>query len=344
VAAASGTFSEYKVNISADVGRGWTGEEGTFTSDGSFQFTRIAPGNHHITLSRDGNNGLEVIGTTDVEISNSDVADVSIQPYEPATVRARVYLDQATKPLTIGSVFLQPISDDGEMIRGGTYQFTPENGTYVLRDVAPGRYVAGITNAPHCFLKSIQVGRQEEPGDAIEIKSGSNVEMVLNYSSKLGIIRGRVKSPEQTLRKPIHVIIVAAPEHTPTSVWIEPTDQTLNFSVQDQRPGRYLIFAAEDATRELWEEPSFLELLKTEGTTVSLHEGEQVNTTLSLVTPETISRARKQLGLQGRICRLSNALISIKGGARANSEIIECLCSSRRPPCLRRIITVPSSP
>jgi hypothetical protein len=78
---------------------------------------------------------------------------------------------------------------------------------------------------------------------------------------------------------------------------MEPTDQALNFAIKGREPGTYLIFAAENTRRELWDEPAFLELLKAEGTTVLLHEGEQVNTTLSLVTAETISHARQQLGL-----------------------------------------------
>lgn len=158
VAGAFGTFSGYQISISVDAGRGWTSKEGALTPDGSFTFTQIAPGKHHITLLRSSQNGLEGIGATDVEIGNADMPEVSIQPYEPATVRARVYLDQAAKPLTLGSVFLQPVSDDGERNRPAIYQFTPERGTYLLTDLAPGRYLAGFTNAPHCFLKSIEVG------------------------------------------------------------------------------------------------------------------------------------------------------------------------------------------
>lgn len=81
--------------------------------------------------------------------------------------------------------------------------------------------------------------------------------MVLHYSSKVGIIRGSVKSPKQTLTKPVYVIIAAQPDRGPASVWIEPTDQALNFAVKDRKPGTYFILLLRILAENFGRSPRF---------------------------------------------------------------------------------------
>ena len=297
LAGALGPLSQYAINISVDQLEGWTGKRGRLGADGSFNFSDIPPGKHRLTLTREGKNGLQTVGSTEVTIDRENIAGIVIAPYDPAGVRVQVFLEGRETPLTVGSVFLQPVTESRAVTGFSVYEFTPDNGIYVLKDVAPGRYIAGFTNAPHSFLKSIRVGESETSSNTIEISNGSRIDLVLTYSPKVASVSGTIEVSGEKPPKTIHIILVEEGENARPGVYGVVADQFLHFSIEDRKPGKYRVFATEDADLELWDQPSFIRLLQSEGAVLELHESEHANVSVKLITSDVISRVRQQLGL-----------------------------------------------
>ncbi len=291
-----GNGSNYRVSASLAEGMGWTGKEGRLSADGSFLIADLPPGKHQLTLLRQDMNGLQTVGSTEVELTDQNITGMIITPFEPAVLRVRVTIEDEDNPLTVGSVFLDPSSADGNP-HVGQYQFTPDNGTYVLKDVTPGRYLIGFTNINHCFLKSVKSNGHEANPEAVEVASGAHLNLVLAYSRKVATVTGDVEAPQDRTKKAIHIILVREDESPIKGRWNMETDQFLHFSIEDRPPGRYIAFAAEEGDTELWSEADFLRLVRAEGTVIDLHENEHATLHLKLITTEVTDRVRRQLGL-----------------------------------------------
>ncbi len=289
-------ISDYRVSASVDVGMGWTAEDGRLSVDGSFLIANLPPGKHRLTLLRQGTSGLQTVGSTQMELTSQNITGVMITKFEPATVRVRVTMEDDPKPLTMGSVFLESIAKGGNP-HVSQYEFAPQDGTYVVNHVSPGKYKVGFTNVSQCFLKSVRSDGHELDPRSIEVAGGANIDLVLTYSKNVGAITGDVDVPDDRPKKHVHIFVLQedeSHEHTP---WRVEADQSLHFSIENRPPGKYIAFAAEDGDWNLWEESNFIRVIRSEGTEIDLHEKEHATLRLKLITTEVTNRARQQLGL-----------------------------------------------
>jgi len=291
----TGQSSEYRVSASVAIGDASSAKEGQLSADGSFVIADLPPGEHHVTLLRDSMYGFQTVGSAEVELADQNITGVTITPFEPAQLRVRVTLEDEGKPLTSGSVFLDPI-DANANPHASQYQFTPDNGTYVLNGVSPGRYLVGSTNVGHCFLKSMKSNGQEIEPETLEVRSGAHLNLVLTYSKHLATITGDVTAPHDRPGRPVHIILVPQRESPLNRAWNTKVDQFLHFSIEGRDPGKYIAFAAEEGDIELWDDPDFLRVMRPDGTAIELHENEHATVKLKLITIEATDRVRSQLG------------------------------------------------
>ncbi len=302
VAGISGSPSKYSLRASVDDGRGWTSEAGKFLPNGDFEFAELPPGKHTLMLLDRGPNGSEVIGKTEVNLAEQDLTGVVITAFRPGQVRVRVAIEgEEDKPLTAGSVFLNPAAD-GTSAMNSLSQYRPQNGTYVIDGVPPGKYRVWFNNATDCYLKSVQSGERVVNPESIDVGDGAVVSLLMIFSKNGASLSGDIEVLQDQPKTSISVLLISedASPKLPAELGgiVSPSlDQTLHFSSAHLRPGKYLAFAAQESDWNLWKNPDFVKPLQAEGVEVELHEKEGATLHLKLITKDETDRVRKRLGI-----------------------------------------------
>ena len=136
--------------------------------------------------------------------------------------------------------------------------------------------------------------------DAIEVGEGASLELLMTFSKNVANLSGDVELPADQPKGPVEVL--ALPEELgelakPRNRSFGRADQSLHFSIDRMRPGKYRAFAVQDLDYELWSNPDFVGLMADKGVEVALHEKEQTTVHLKVITKTEIEAARKRLGL-----------------------------------------------
>jgi Carboxypeptidase regulatory-like domain len=300
IAAISDPAGRYTLSARVDDGAGWASEQAKILPNGDFVFPALPPGKHRLTLSHQGPNGLQMIGRAEVELTDQDVMGVVIAPFKPAQVRVRVLMEgEEDRPLTTGSVFLNQ-GEDPDDRRDQLMQYQPQDGAFTINNIPPGKYQVWFNNAPDGYLKSVQSGDRVLDADAVEVGEGAAIDLLMTFSKNVASLSGDVELPADQPKAPVEVL--ALPEEPgelakPRNRSSGRADQSLHFSVDKIRPGKYRAFAVEDIDYDLWSNPDFVRLMAGNGVEVELHEKEQATEHLKVITKEEVEAARKRLGL-----------------------------------------------
>lgn len=296
IAGAIDSLSKYEVSASIEEGEGWTSEAAKVLPDGEFVI-ELSPGKHQLSLLEEGGSGLKKIGSTEINLVDQDVSGVVIARFKPAQVRVRVVMEgEEDKPLTKGSVFLTPNDWDASS-RNGLSEYQPQNGTYVIEGVPPGKYWVLFNNASGCYLKSVQAGGRALDPQLIEVTEGVSLDLLLTYSKNVASVNGSIEA-RQDQRRPSRVLLISEDAVSPgDKIYPLKLDQSLHFSIEHVRPGKYLAVASQEDDFDLWDNADFVKSLQSEGVEVELHENEHATLHLKLIAKEQTDSVRKRLGL-----------------------------------------------
>ncbi|MBV9268523.1 MAG: hypothetical protein JO061_20310 [Acidobacteriaceae bacterium] len=250
-------------------------------------------------MSRNTANGPQIIGQTEVILSNEDLTGVVITPFRPAQVRVRVVIEgEEDKPLTRGSAVLNPVVADREYANFIT-QFQPQDGTYIINDVPPGKYSVWFNNASNCYLKSVQSGNSVLNPNSVEVSEGTILDLLLIFSRNVATLSGDVEVPQDQSKQTPNVIILPAEpgEVSDARTYSLEADPSLHFSIARTWPGKYVVFAVEDTDLDLGSDPEVINLVEPEAVGVQLHENERATVHLKVIPKEKTDAIRKRLGL-----------------------------------------------
>ena len=299
IAGMSRSTANYSISARVAAGLGWTSEAGRVLPNGDFEFRELPPGKQLLSLLEHGPNGVQVIGSTEVNLIDQDVAGVVIAPFRPAQVRVRVVVEgEEDKPLTKGRVSLMPAHEPEDSLR--TFlQYPPQNSTYVIDGVPPGKYRVWFNNASDCYLKSVLSGERMVDSESIDVAEGAVLDLLMTFSRNVASISGDVDPPQGQPNPSVHVLVISEEpgEHAEVRHRWPELDQTLHFSIARLRPGKYISLAVQDDNPDLWENSAFVKSFEAEGTAIELHEKENATVHLKVIPKEETDGARKRLGL-----------------------------------------------
>jgi protocatechuate 3,4-dioxygenase beta subunit len=298
IAGAGAQVSRYNVTATVEEDRGFTGRQATVSPNGEFLFTELPSGTHTLTLLENGPNGSHIVGQQEVTLASEDRTGIVLSRFKPAQVRVRVIMQgEEDKPLTDGAVAL--IAPDSSLDAApGFSQYQPQNGTYVIDDVRPGKYQVFFTSAAGCYLKSVESGSALLNPKSIDVGEGAVLDLLMTYSRNVASLSGDVEVSQDQPKPSVHVLVIAEDgEDIPELSDRRPElDQYFHFSISHMRPGKYVAFAAEDDDPDLWDSPEFMHVLQSQGTEIELHEKESASVHLKLIPKSETDRVRKQLG------------------------------------------------
>jgi hypothetical protein len=294
------SLSKYSVLARVDEGAGYTSEGSRVAPNGEFVFAGLPPGRYPLKLTEPGPNGLRTMGETEVELTDHDLTGVVITPFKPARVRVRVVIEgEEDTPLTTGSVFLHSArtSDD---FASQLIAYMPSNNMFNFDSVPPGKYRIWFNNASGCYLKAIQSGTRILDSPLVDVSEGAALDLQMIFSRNVAVLGGDVELPPQDQpAPPVHVVVISEIPDEPAEQkqrWPR-LDQSLHFSIENTRPGKYLAFATEDDDANLWNNEEFISLVQPDAMEVQLQEKEHRSLHLKLIRKEETEGIRKRLGI-----------------------------------------------
>jgi hypothetical protein len=293
--AATNDASKYKMFAYSPDGTGLSKDTVKLLPNGDFEFGELPPGRYILGIRNRGADD-QILGKTEVNVTDQDVTGVVITPFNPAQVRVRIRMEGEDEPITSGSVLLNPVSDSD--FRVSLFEHATNDGLYKMQNVVPGKYRIWFNLEKDCYLKTMLSGEQELNPDSVEIGDGVTTNILAIFSKNVATLGGDVEISSEEAKKSVQVLLIPEERSAgPSGLFSAPVDQLFHFSAVQLPPGKYLAFAAEDFNEEAWTDPEFLKLIRSEGTKVELQEKEQKTIRLPLLKKSKTDQARKQLGI-----------------------------------------------
>jgi protocatechuate 3,4-dioxygenase beta subunit len=268
---------------------------------GKFEFTNVLPGTYIarlITATFDGGEpAMQMLRLGQpIEVSNSHVEGLRLQPETGGQVRGKFHIDAQQKfDWTQLSVMLIP-DEDGVALgwSGGNGLPTSANlnpdGSFEVKNVPGGNYQllvsAHVNNLPDYFTKAITLDGRDVADSGFPATSDTYVDVVI--SAKGASITGTVVDAQgQPVANATVLDVPSSERRSRLNLYQrDTTDASGHFSLRGLNPGKYSVFAFEEL-QEDFRRPEFLRSYGTRGEVLELEEGSRKNVVLKLIPDES---------------------------------------------------------
>jgi hypothetical protein len=272
--------------------------------NGKFQFPDVVPGTYTPLLITatfaDGQPHMQMshLGQP-IQVINSDIEDLHLQPEPGGQLRGRFHLDTNQK-FDFTQLQVTLISADssagsfgrGFPVEGGDFSgisgvsTVGADGTFILKNVAGGTYYLAITaksnNLRDYFTKSITLDGRDVSDFGIPIHSDTRIDVVLsaNGASVFGTV---VDAQGQPVPDATVIDVPAEPHQSRPDLYQRTaTDANGHFALRGLNPGKYVVFAFEELTEDP-RQPNFLKSNPPQSQPIRLEESSHITTTLTVI-------------------------------------------------------------
>ena len=258
--------------------------------DGTFLLASMAPGTYTLSARTQGED--PEVAAISLTVGSEDITDLHLVTAPYITATGRVVIDPAALQLMPNvqmSVMAVPASQ-AEMIpvpiKSGP---VAEDLTFSLQ-APPGRRQLQVIGLPAGFaVRTVRVGGIDVTDDGIEFKPGTMVRDVeVELTNKVTSVSGLVTNQRGEPARDYTAVLFTQDSNRWTErsryIKIGRPDQDGRFSVTALPPGDYYAVAIEALEAGLWNDPDFLQRVRTTATMFTLMEGETKTLDLRLQT------------------------------------------------------------
>jgi len=284
------------IEIRGESFQSFFGGQGTKVNpDGTFQFRNVAPGEYHLNVrtSAVADRPFEAANVT-VSTVNGDVENLSIVTAPAGTVAGTVVLESDKLPVPLTRLFVRnlPVDRDSAINIGSA----PDNGrvrddgTFELKAVVGSNRLT-VGGLPEGWaIRRIDQGGKDyttTPFDTFgQTLDGFTIVLTNRFPVVSGVLRDDKGNPAAG------GTAILFPEEA--SLWAEDLrtvrtarpDQSGVFGIRAIRPGDYLAIAVPTVQNNQWNDPEYLESLRSNATRISLKEGDSPRLELVVRAPE----------------------------------------------------------
>jgi hypothetical protein len=232
---------------------------------GAFVLQNVLPGSYYLSASAGAPNGTTLAARQAVEVSDRSL-QVNVALQAPLELTGRIELDGESVP-SLKGVMVQLIpSDPSSRMMGPHPAITvQEDGSFVAKNVGPGEWKI-LVFGQNAFLKSVQAGGRDLPGNVLDTSSGVPGPLRLVLSTKTATVRG-TGTPGQVIN-----LIEATSGSGDSVVFSRPYSALVTpsgeFTIGNLPPGRYRVTVGPLARPSSEETPQ--EVIVTEGGTATI--------------------------------------------------------------------------
>jgi hypothetical protein len=255
--------------------------------DGTFTILNVVPGEYVLTVSgRANGNATPEVASMTLTVGNDDLTGVSIATSKGGSIRGTIVADDNAKVATTNiQVSVQPLrsapggfNSGMQVSNAGTFELSGLIGAQVLRvDRLPDGWV----------VKSIRANGRDITDIPLEFRGSETATVQVVLTNRISQVSGAVKANGQPVTA---ASVVVFPEDA--AQWAFPSrrvrtvrvDQNGVFRAGSIPPGeRYLAVAVDYLEQGEFQDPVFLERMRSRATAFSLSEGENKNLDLTLI-------------------------------------------------------------
>jgi protocatechuate 3,4-dioxygenase beta subunit len=283
------------IRVSGDGGLRFVSDQGSsIAADGTFAIRRLEPGSYIFRANAvAGATGLEVgqpesneSGAVRVEVSDEDQW-VTLTLGAGIVLRGNVVFDARppTGALEALRIHLRAVGN----VMGNTPARVQPDGSVEVA-VQPGLYWVDVAGLPQgWWLRAVSYGERDVTDGGLDVSASQPLERLeVRLVNQTVGIEGEVVDERNSASKDSSVIVITENRDlwfTPSRrhVRLQRTDQNGRFSVAALPPGRYRVIAVRNADPAWIERSDDLERLCSDGTAITVREGQAVAVSLRVV-------------------------------------------------------------
>ena len=182
-------------------------------------------------------------------------------------------------PAQYASVSLTSV-DGNRMNSFSMMEPMPDNATFALRNVEPGRYAVQISPRGPWYVQSATYGQTDLLRENLVVTQGGNagaIEIVLRDDG--GLVSGSVISDNT----PVNAMVLVVPEHRSAIPPAQYSNERGGFRMYTLAPGDYLLFAFDSVDGLEYTNREALEAYASRATRVSVSANSSANVALTLI-------------------------------------------------------------
>jgi hypothetical protein len=255
--------------------------------DGTFTILNVVPGDYILNVNgRVNGNAAPDVASIPLSVGNDDLTGVTVVTTKGGTMRGTVVADNGARPATTNiQVSVQPLrqmpgafTPRAQVSATGAFELTGLVGSQVMRiDRPPDGWV----------VKSIRANGTDVTDQPLDFRGSELVTAQVVLTNRVSELSGVVKSKGQPTTDASVILFPDDPAQ-----WVFPSrrvratrvDQNGVFRVRGLPPGqRYLALAVPYLEQGEFQDPEFLEQMKSRATSVTLNDGESKTLDLALI-------------------------------------------------------------
>ncbi len=262
-------------------------------AQGNFELPAIPPGRYRLSARlRAGTESYQT--TMSLEVPERDLDNVVLTIGPGVDLPGRLYLEQVEDPEIPTDadasdraglrVLLMPV----DSAAGTPNATTQSDGSFVMQNVASGRYLVRVDRVSDDYLKRVRFGGYELPDQMIDVAGAPEGLLELLLSARVGRIDGVATDDAGEIRLGTTVVLI--PEaNMPGKTWLYKTssiDQNGAFALRGITPGEYLLLALESLDEYEYYNPDLVRRFESWAERVVIEEGSRLNLNLRIITAE----------------------------------------------------------
>jgi hypothetical protein len=259
--------------------------------DGSFVVSGLAPGSYRLQTM--GGGGDTESAAAEVSISGDDVNGIRLVGAKPSTATGRVIVDPAAAQslrVSMLRVMAQPVVFDGPMMGPpAPPAVVNDDLTFELKS-RPGKMRIGFAGQlPGWTIRAVRYRGIDVTDSGIEFRGNEDIsDIEVEITNRVTDLSGLVTTARGEAVKEYSVI--AFPQDrdkwTPGSRYLRTgrPDQDGRFKLTGLPPGQYHVLALDYVDTNEWNDPEFLDRVRSKATPVSINEGETKSVDLKITT------------------------------------------------------------
>jgi hypothetical protein len=269
----------------------FTGRETTGVKpDGSFEMTRVPPGAYLVRAQRVGRGGGGMVGKTMLDVT-SDITGLVMPLAEPLSVSVTVKLEGQQGP-PMQSLSLGLYSADG-MPNINLARRAAGTGAFTIAPVFPDMYYLNASGLPEgAYVKSVKLANQEVSDKGIDLtnfRATAALDVLLSPNG--ATLEGTVSADDKPATGS-YVAVLADPLRAgqPYLNKFATADQDGKFTIKGLAPGGYRVYAFEEPTPDLSQEPSLAVPFEPKAVKINLDEGANQHVELTALKADDARR------------------------------------------------------
>jgi protocatechuate 3,4-dioxygenase beta subunit len=268
------------------------------TSDGTFSFKNLVPGDYRVAL-KNLDAGWRVLDQAYVSLAHSDLSGVSLRFHHPHQIEGSISFESGSK-LNCQNTRIGASTGDGIDITNRSDSklvSADSNCAFRLRDLDPTIYFITVSPPSGYYVSGTMLNRLPLNSLSIDLSKVSETSSLdLTLSSGSAEIDGKIETGDSANTTAFGVAVLLAQQfdqQTPITTTISKG----RFHLANIKPGTYYLLAVDQYRRALWQNPVFERAIQGEGLKIELNPNQTLDASIKLLPSERIMQASVSSGI-----------------------------------------------